>query len=212
MRGFLSRVAHVEVRTVDIALAAWVAVWLAIAAVAFIEVRDLEQLSDTMARSGTALDTAGSGLETIGAIPVVGDGPERLGREVRAAATEVQRSALESRESIRSLSVVLALVVGVLPTVPPLALYLPWRAGRRRETDAIVDALRREGCTAELEEHLARRAVQRLPFDVLVAVTPTPHGDLAAGRFRRLANAELTRLGLARRGGIAVAGDGVAPG
>lgn len=203
MRGILPGAGHIDIRAVDLAVGAWIVAWVVVATVAFVEVRDLEQLSDTLARSGTALDTAGSGLETIGAIPVVGDGPERLGREVRAAAEEVRVSAFESRQSVRSLSVVIALVVGVLPTVPPLLLYLPWRAGRRREVEAIAAALRDRSEDTDLEEHLARRAVERLPFDALVAITPTPWRDLEEGRFRLLANAELTRLGLARRGGVA---------
>jgi len=41
--------------------------------------------------------------------------------------------------------------------------------------------------------------VQNLPYDTLREVSADPWGDLRRGSFRRLANAELTRLGLATR-------------
>ena len=52
-----------------------------------------------------------------------------------------------------------------------------------------------------LEQFLANQAVQNLPYDVLSQVSADPWGDLRQGSYRRLANAELTRLGLANRRG-----------
>ncbi len=43
----------------------------------------------------------------------------------------------------------------------------------------------------------AHRAVQNLPFDTLRQVSPDPCADLEHRSYRRLANAGLTRLGLA---------------
>lgn len=202
MRGHLPRAANITVRAADIALVTWIVAWLVVGVVAYVEIRDLEQLSDTLAESGTALDTAGAALETIGAIPIIGEGPERLGREVRAAAVEVQRSALETRDSVRALSVLLGMTIGVMPTVPPLAIYLPWRVARRREVAAIADGLRRHGGDAAFEEYLARRALQHIPLATLTQLGAEPWRDLQDGRARLLANAELTRLGLARPGGV----------
>lgn len=185
-------------RLVDGLVAAWVVAWLVTGVIAVLEIRDLRSLSDTLAESGTAIDTAGSALETLGAVPIIGDGPERLGEQVRSTAAEVQVSALETKDSLENLSVALGLAIAFIPTVPLLSVYVPWRVTTGREREAIRQALEQADPEPDpaLEEFLAHRAVQRLPFDTLTTVTSTPWRDLAEGKYRSLANAELARIGL----------------
>lgn len=200
--GSTGRVGHAVVQGL---LLLWIVTWLVVATIAAVQIRDLASYSDTLAQSGKALDTAGSALQLVGALPVVGDGAERLGDEVRATAAEVQVSAEETRSSVRALSLILGLSLACIPTVPVLAVYLPLRLARGRELRAVRAALVKSAGDPAFEEFLARRAVQHLPYEVLSAVTPTPWRDLDQGRYRALANAELTRLGIAETGGIDVA-------
>lgn len=200
MRLVIRGVGSISATTADVTLIVWILVWVVVGTIAFVEIRDLEQLSDTLGTSGVALDTAGSALETIGAVPIVGDGPERLGRQVRATAQEVTHSAAETRDSVRVLSLVVGLSIVFIPTVPALTVYLPWRLARRRDATAVSAAVERHGDDRALEEHLASRALHHVPFARLVEVIGRPWGDLGDDEIRLLANLELTRLGVAHRG------------
>lgn len=193
---------YLSIRAVDVAVAVWSVLWIAVGAYAGMAILDLKTYSDTLDESGDALDTAGSALETIGAVPIIGSGPERLGNEVRATAEQVRISAAETRSSVDKLSLLIAVSIVFMPTTPVVALYAPWRVARSRQVDAITRALEQPAERPKLEEFLARRAVQHLPYGALHAVSDTPWKDLEDGRFRRLANAELTRLRLARPGGF----------
>lgn len=182
---------------VALLVAAWTALWLGIGVLAFVEVRDLETYSDTLVQSSQALETAGSALETIGAVPIIGDGPERLGGEVRATAREVRVSAGATRDSVRTLSIVIGVTIVLMPTVPVAAIFVTSRLARGRDVAAVRDAIRRHPGDEALERFLAHRAVRHLSLQTLLEVTPAPWRDLEEGRHRLLANAELTRLGLA---------------
>jgi hypothetical protein len=184
-------------RLLDVLLACWVAAWIVVGALASAELRELRRLSDTVVGAGTALDQAGRAIQVLAAIPMVGEGPEELARRVRSSAAEVQAAGRASRVSIGNLSVLLGLAVGVIPATPVLGFYLPWRLRRAREARAVARRLAAGGLDPGLEQLLARRAIHTLPFHVLAAVSDDPVEDLRAGRFGRLAEAELRRLGLA---------------
>ncbi len=180
----------------DVLLLLWVAVWIAIGVLAGNELRELRSLSETVVGAGTALEQTGRALETIGEVPLVGEGPGELGRRVRESAAEVQAAGRSSSHSIGNLSVLLGLAIGVIPATPVLGFYLPLRLRRAREAAAVADRLAAGGLDPGLEELLARRAIHTLPYHVLQAVSADPVADLEAGRFDRLARAELRRLGL----------------
>jgi hypothetical protein len=97
--------------------------------------------------------------------------------------------------------VLLALSIGLIPTLPLLGLYAPLRVAWTRDTRSVRRALEQSPADPALNEYLARRAAANLSFADLRAVTTDPYGDLAAGRFDALAALELERLGL-RRGGV----------
>lgn len=179
-------------------LVLWVLGWLLMGAIAGVQLWQLSHLSDTVVESGEALEAVGSGLEALSALPVIGDGPARLGHDVSETAVRVQERGATSRQNVRVLSVVLGLSIALIPTTPVLGLYIPFRRAQAREERAIRGVITEAGADSAFEAFLAHRAVQRLPYDVLSQVTSDPWGDLKAGRYRRLANAELTRLGMAR--------------
>ncbi len=186
-------------RALSVAVVLWVVLWVVVGSVTAFQVRQLTEVSDSLVESADALDVAGIALQDIGRLPVVGDRPEALGNQVRETAREIDRAGAASRETVRTVSVLLGLALVLIPVVPVVALYLPLRRAGTRERKAVKRALADGGGDPVLEEFLAHQAVQNLPYDTLREVSADPWGDLRRGSFRRLANAELTRLGLATR-------------
>jgi hypothetical protein len=115
---------------------------------------------------------------------------------VRQAGQNAQLNGQTSNSAVQELSVLFAVAVAVIPSVPLLTLYLPLRVSRRREQRRLKRALRQR--EAGLEEFLARRAVQHLPFHVLAEGGHNPWQELQSGSFRRLADLELLRVGVER--------------
>lgn len=186
-------------RLLRIAFLVWAVAWICLAGYTAYEAYALRSLSNTVVKAGTAVDTTGKALQGIGDIPFVGGRVHTLADQVRAAGQSAVASGRSSRGSVLTLSVLLGIAIGLIPTIPVLALYLPLRLAWRREQRALARALREHGDDPLLDEYLARRAVDNLPYRELRDVTETPWEDLQAGRFRMLADAELRRLGFPAR-------------
>jgi hypothetical protein len=77
-----------------------------------------------------------------------------------------------------------------------VVLYLPARLRRRRERREVRRALRREDGLDGVQGVLAGRAVGSLSLERLLQYSADPQRDLAEGRHRGRAEAELERLGL----------------
>ena len=83
--------------------------------------------------------------------------------------------------------------------IPWLSRYVPCRAGRLATVRAAHRAMRRAsaGVPAEsMQRALVSRALNRLSYPDLLEHTADPFGDYAAGRYDRLAKAELASVGL----------------
>ena len=184
---------------VTIAVGLWVVVWLVVGVVTGIQVRNLTEVSDSIVESGNALDSAGIALQDIGRLPIVGERPRELGDQVRRTAAEIHQAGTSSRETVRWVSVLLGVALVLIPVVPIVAVYVSLRTARSRRRRALARALSEPQPDPVLEQFLALHAVQNLPYDTLRRVSADPWGDLQRGSYRRLANAELTRLGLANR-------------
>lgn len=182
-------------RVLRVAFLVWAAVWIGLAVYTGYEVRTLSSLSDTVVKAGAAVDTTGKALQGIGDIPFVGGRVHTLADQVRVAGQSAVVSGRSSRGSVDTLSILFGVAIGLIPTVPVLGLYLPLSLAWRRERRALARALREHGDDPLLEEYLARRAVENLPYRDLRSVSEAPWEDLEAGRFGRLADAELRRLG-----------------
>lgn len=186
-------------RIVAVAIAAWVMAWTVAGVAAGLQIRRLTEVSDSLVQSGRALDTAGSALQAVGRLPVVGERTERLGNEVRQTAGEIQAAGESSRETVHSVSLIVGAALVLLPIVPVVTMYAPARVSGARERGAVARALAEPDAHPRLEEFLAYRAVANLPYETLMATSGDPWGDLQRGSYRRLANAELTRLRLTGR-------------
>ena len=187
------------VRVLDVAAVLWVALWIVLALLVGREVRNLRELSDTVVTAGVAVEQTGGLVRTLGNVPFLGSRVSGVADEVEAAGRSAQESGRDSRDSTENLSVLLALCIGLIPTLPLLGLYLPLRWTWTHEARAVRRALRFRPDDPLLTEFLARRAVVNFSYDRLLAVSQQPYRDLEEGRYDELARLELERLGIQRK-------------
>jgi hypothetical protein len=188
-----------SVRLIDAALALWTVGWILIGVAVSRDIASLAELSDNTVTVGTALRGSGQTIARLGEIPLFGERLADVGRRIERSGREVQASGISARTNIDHLSKLLGTSLAIVPTVPLVLLYLPFRLGRAREVRAIRRASGRPGGDPMLVEFLARRALTNLSYDRLREVSADPYGDVAAGTFGPLAEAELRRLGLRKR-------------
>jgi hypothetical protein len=108
----------------NLALACWVAVWLGLGIVCFVEVRALSSLSDTMDHAGRSLQEAGQTLGAVASIPLVGAGMRPAAERVQSLATQTVREAADSRTHIRRLSILAAVIAGAIPILLGAVAYV----------------------------------------------------------------------------------------
>lgn len=113
-------------------LATWCALWLVVGIWTGHEVWRLADLGSTVADSGRALGSAGSALESLDALPLVGETTAALGREVRANGADVVAGARDAGSSVRRLAVLLGLTIALAPSAPVVVLVVAVRSGRLR--------------------------------------------------------------------------------
>jgi hypothetical protein len=183
-------------RVVDAALATWVAAWIALGVAIGVNVDELTALSHTVVAEGRAVETIGGSLRGLSSVPFVGGEASSAGSQVQHAGASAVASGTSSASSIHSLSVLLAIAVALLPSVPVFGFYLPLRVRRGREARALRVAVRTHGQDPAFQSFLARRAIASLGYEQLRRVSSTPWDDVHAGRCAQLAAAELRRLGI----------------
>jgi hypothetical protein len=186
------------VRILDAALVVWVGVWIWMGVAIGHEVSNLTTLSDTVVTAGQAVRDTGQALKALEGIPFVGDRIAAVERQIAEAGNSAVASGEQSRGNIEDLAFLLAFAIAVIPSVPVLVLYVPFRVSRLLDVRTIRRAARRSASDPAFEEFLARRAAENLPYHRLREISPNPWRDVEEGRFRPLARAELARLGLER--------------
>lgn len=180
----------------DGALALWVAAWIGLGVAIGVNVRDLTHLSRTVVVDGQAVETVGRSLHSLGAIPFVGGQLSRESNAVIRAGASAVSGGQSSGSSIRALSVLLAIAVALLPSVPVLGFYLPARLEHGRESRALREALRIHAGDPAFQAFLGQRALATLSYHRLRRVAPLPWAQAAEGQYEDLAAAELRRLGV----------------
>jgi hypothetical protein len=183
-------------RALDLALALWVAAWIALGIAIGVNVDHLTRLSRTAVFDGHAVYSVGRSLGSLGHIPFIGGAISRDATEIQAAGTHAAAAGQASVSSIHALSVLLAIAVALLPSVPVFGFYLPARLERWREARALRAGVLRYGEDPAFQAFLASRAIAALSYHRLRQVSPSPWTDEAAGDHEALAAAELRRLGL----------------
>jgi hypothetical protein len=179
-------------RRLNVALAIWAAFWIGIATYTAYEVAALRTLSHTVVKAGAATESTGNALAAIGHLPFVGGRIASLAAQAVAAGASARTSGASTATTIDQLAVLLGIAIGLIPTVPLLALYLPLRLSWRRDRKAVRNAIARWDGEPGLEAFLAHRALAHLPFHELRELGydgtegSAPNSDLAAAELRRL--------------------------
>lgn len=187
------------VRVLDAVLVAWIGVWIWLGIAIGHEVSELTTLSDTVVTAGQAVQTTGRALGNLEGLPFgIGDRIAAVHTQIDTAGASAVASGQQSRSSIEDLAVLLTVAIAVIPSVPVLALYVPFRVSRLLDIRTIRRAARRSASDPAFEEYLARRAAENLTYHRLREISTNPWRDLEEGRFGTLAKAELHRLGLNR--------------
>ncbi len=197
MNRLLRRVDRDTLLVLDALALSWVTLWLVLAVATAVEVWRLSALSDSAEVSADAVQRVGRALQSLSGLPVVGDAPAEVGKEIAAAAADIDAAADQARADARRLSILLGLAVFLVPVTPVLALYAPMRSEQTAEVNSIRDRLERCGRDQAIDAFLASRAVRNLTLDDLLEVSSDPVEDLRTGHYGALAAAELRRLGIA---------------
>ncbi|MGH9102842.1 MAG: hypothetical protein ACRDYD_07670 [Acidimicrobiales bacterium] len=190
------RASRSTARLIDAVLVVWLAGWLVAGIFVAIDIHHLGKVAATVGTAGHALRLTAQGLKSFAALPFVGHQLAGVGAQVAAAGRQAQQAAIATEGSVNQLSWLLGMCVVVIPGVPALAVYLPFRVARARESRAVRRALGNEPDRAAVNQYLANRALATLPYHVLRQVSDEPWEEVRAGRYERLAAAELARLGV----------------
>lgn len=116
-----------RLRALDFVLIAWTALCIALGIWVGAEVRNLSQLSDTVTTGGRALNQTSVALRELQGLPFIGGRLKSMQVRVHAAAVQAKASGASSHSTIDDLSVLLAVAIALVPTVPVLAVYLLYR-------------------------------------------------------------------------------------
>jgi hypothetical protein len=170
-------------RTLDLALAIWAALWIGIAAYTAYEVAALRTLSQTVVKAGVATESTGHALAAVGHLPFVGGRISQLAAQAVAAGASARAGGASTAATTDHLAVLLGIAIALIPTVPLLGLYVPLRLGWRRDRKAVRRAVARWDGEPGLDAYLAQRALAHLSFEELRELEPD---ELAAAELRRL--------------------------
>ena len=185
----------------DLATWGWVALWAVIGARIHDAISQFAEAGRVLQGGGENIQGAGARLgEALRGLPLLGEGIDNLASGAFQTAGEPFIYVGQELESLlRFIARLLALLVVGVMVVPWLVRYVPWRASRLATVRAAHRAIRRaphDVSTATMQRALATRALNRLSYPELLEHTSDPFGDFAAGRYERLAKAELASVGL----------------
>src|SRR5438105_3708862 len=130
-----------SIHLLDVAAVIWIATWVVLGIVIGFQVRDLGRLSDTVVQAGSAVEKTGQALRPLSSLPFVGSRIVRVESQIEAAGRRAEDSGRSSRRSIGNLSVLLAVAITLIPTVPLVAVYAPLRLSWARDVRAVRRSL-----------------------------------------------------------------------
>jgi hypothetical protein len=105
-------------RLLDVILATWAVLWIAVGVLVWHEVRGLRPLADTVQVAGRSLDDTAAALRTFSAVPLVGRSLDRVAADASRTAASARESAREGRRSVNRLAVILGLAVPAVAILP----------------------------------------------------------------------------------------------
>lgn len=185
----------------DLSTLGWVALWMVIGSTIHDAISQFAEAGRVLRGGGENIQGAGAQLgDALRSVPLIGEGVDTLTTSTFESAGEPFIFVGGELESLLIfIARLLAFLVIAVMLVPWLIRYLPWRAGRLATVRAAHRAIRRAPVSvpkAAMQRALATRALNRLTYAELLEHTSDPFGDYAAGRYDRLAKAELASAGL----------------
>ena len=147
--------------------------------------------------AGVAVEDTGELVATLEGVPFIGGQVGDVASRVREAES-AQVSGRESRDSTDDLSVLLALSIGLIPTLPLLGLYVPLRLAWTQMPRAVRRARWPPIRTISASGSSSRGGQSRTCTTTSCWRSARSYADIDAGRFDALADRELERLGLRR--------------
>ena len=180
----------------DLLVVAWAVLWIALAIGVVQSTRDVAKLGGTVSQTGSAVSQVGSLMNDIPLLPSDVSGASG---SVQAAGASAQVNGAEGEDAANRLGIYLGIAIAIIPSVPIIGLYLPIRITRVRERRVAQRALALHGHDPQFQQFLARRAIEKLEYEDIMAVSAHPWDDMEQGRFTALASAELHRLEIYQR-------------
>lgn len=196
---------HQTVRLLDGVVLFWVVLWCVLGVWTGITLWQAADVGDTIRASGESLSAVGDGLQGLSDLPVVPERPGEIGQSVSEAAIDITARGTEVKGQLRLLGVFLGIAIVGIPVSPVFGLYVPLRVRRSREVAGIRRALREHGQDPGFDHYLADRARGWLSYAEVARLAPADASGSDADR--RLADAELARLGVTRPRGAAATRD-----
>jgi hypothetical protein len=117
-------------RLLDVILATWTAIWIAVGVVVWHEVRGLRPLADTVTVAGRSLDDTAAAIRGFSAVPLVGTSLRRVAADASRTAASARESARTGRRSVDRLAVILGVAVPAVAILPLGLAYSLLRARR----------------------------------------------------------------------------------
>lgn len=193
--------AHVTIRTVrvlDVAVALWLMTCVVLGLAVWDDIRNRLELSERLIRTGASIEETGASLSSLRNLPFAGESFARLQADVEDAGRVLVTSGNDLRRMMTRIAVVAGAGTGVLLAAIVLLAYLPFRIGWRRDVRAVAGAI--EAGAPGLDRYLAHRALVTLSWQRVWSLSDDDSfPSFSVAETRRLADAELARLGLTGR-------------
>lgn len=185
----------------DVIVVVWLAFWSFIGYYVHQLIEVLQAIPDAIERAGSALDAPlQNAMDRAGQIPIIGGLiVDRIQNASDATAGRVHAiaSALSNMIDIAALGMALAIAAPPILLVIGFYGFIRWRASREMgSAKRVVDVAIEQHRADQLNEALARRALEIVPYRRLIKVSPDPLGELEAGRYDALAAEALRAAGL----------------
>src|SRR5688572_20290453 len=192
----------------DVATLCWILFWGSLAWTLFAFLAQFAEAGRLVQGGGQQLNAAGNDLGGhLSGLPLVGTQvSDAVRHSFDGAAVPIVEAGRELETFVMVVAATLGLVLLLVPLIPWLSRYLPWRLERVRRLQSGERAIRRSATVAlggasqqDVDRVLAGRALQRMEWSNLLDYTPDPIGDWTSGNYDRLARAEYEAAGLRRR-------------
>ena len=187
-----------KIRTFDVLVVVWIVAWVVLGVLLGRAIWEIGSLTDPIISNADGLKHTAEGLQRLGDLPLVGGIVDSVVNQVTGAARSAHSQAQTVKTRIEQVAVAVGLLLALGPILLALLFYLPQRLPWKRDVAAVRCALAADPNDLVLLRYLAERAIDGMRYDRLRELSDDPWLDMERGYTERLADVELSRLGLSR--------------